>query len=158
MKMMRKIRNINWDIKEEQLKYLREHNKEYYSKPENKRKMTEYSKKYYIKIKNTKKYKESKRKSLNRKKELRKQNKLIVLDHYGHKCFCCGENHFELLTIDHINGGGNKHRKELHSGKNDSYNLYKWLIKNNFPKEFRILCFNCNISRGLYGYCPHKNT
>jgi hypothetical protein len=79
--------------------------------------------------------------------------KNLVFDHYGHKCSCpeCGEAHFEFLTIDHIDGGGRKHRKDLKIG-----NLYRWLVKNNFPLGFRTLCMNCNFSIGLYGYCPHQ--
>jgi hypothetical protein len=30
------------------------------------------------------------------------------------------------------------------------------LIKNNFPDGFQVLCHNCNMSIGLYGYCPHQ--
>ncbi len=69
---------------------------------------------------------------------------------YGGKCACCGEDRPEFLGIDHINGGGNKHRKEegIHS-------LSRWLRKNKYPEGFRVLCHNCNISIGSYGYCPH---
>lgn len=88
-------------------------------------------------------------------KMYRKRLKLQVLNHYGSKCICCGENHFELLTLDHINGGGQKQRSNLNA-KNSAYVLYRWLIKNNFPEGFQILCFNCNISKGIYGYCPHS--
>jgi len=72
-----------------------------------------------------------------------------VLDHYGSICQCCGENHFEFLTIDHPHGGGNKHRKEIRT------TIYNWLKRNNYPQGFRVLCMNCNFSLGKYGYCPH---
>ena len=36
-----------------------------------------------------------------------------VIKEYGKKCRCCGVIEIEFLTIDHINGGGNKHRKEI---------------------------------------------
>jgi hypothetical protein len=62
--------------------------------------------------------------------------KKLVFDNYGYICVGCGETDFPVLTIDHINGGGNKHRKEVGS-------LYRWLIKNNFPEGFRVLCRNC---------------
>jgi hypothetical protein len=75
----------------------------------------------------------------------------MCLKHYGGKCACCGEERREFLSIDHINGGGAKHRKEIHRAS-----LYFWLIKNNFPDAFRILCHNCNQAMGIYGYCPHK--
>jgi len=76
-----------------------------------------------------------------------------VFDHYGRKCECCGETHKEFLSIDHINGGGTKHRKEILKGGN----LYSWLVANNFPEGFRVLCHNCNFAIGHYGYCPHQS-
>lgn len=92
--------------------------------------MTTYNKEYYQKhrelmIKSTRKWQ---RKRLNQnpkeaKEKQRKYNKKycakkrsIILNHYGGvppKCACCGENHVEFLSVDHINGGGNKHRKEI---------------------------------------------
>lgn len=81
--------------------------------------------------------------------------KMMVMNHYGNNiphCVCCGENHIEFLHIDHINGGGNKHRKEY----SNSRQMYNWIIKNNFPKTFRILCANCNMSKSIHKHCPHK--
>lgn len=76
-----------------------------------------------------------------------------VLTHYGGKCECCGEDEPLFLTVDHINGGGKKHRQEIGGG---GFYLHRWLIKNNFPEGFRILCFNCNCGRSLNkGVCPH---
>lgn len=74
----------------------------------------------------------------------------MVLDAYGGRCACCGEATPEFLSIDHINGGGSKHKREV---KN---HVYSWLVKHNFPKGFRLLCHNCNQSRGAYGLCPHE--
>jgi len=77
-----------------------------------------------------------------------------ILENYGGKCECCGEAESTFLTIDHVDGSGNEHRKQGITG----YKLYKWLIKNNCPKEnFRILCYNCNCSRGQYGKCAHES-
>lgn len=76
--------------------------------------------------------------------------RLRCIEHYGGTCACCGENRYEFLAIDHINGGGGKHRKKT-GGHTE-----RWLVKNNFPQGYRILCHNCNQSLGLYGYCPHK--
>jgi len=85
----------------------------------------------------------------------RKYNKSLrelVLKEYGNKCNCCGEAYAEFLTVDHINNDGAEHRKNLGSKSM----LYKWLKKNNFPKDnFQLLCMNCNFSKGMYGYCPH---
>src|ERR1035437_10247647 len=52
-----------------------------------------------------------------------------VIKNYGGKCVCCGENKIEFLAIDHIEGGGRKHRAEI-----KSTNIAIWIIKNNFPK------------------------
>jgi hypothetical protein len=87
-------------------------------------------------------------------------NKMLVLRYYSDNnepfCCCCGEKHFEFLAIDHINGGGNKHRKQL-GLKSGGASFYRWLIKNHFPAGYRVLCVNCNFSLGAYGYCPHGN-
>lgn len=87
----------------------------------------------------------------NRKRS--KQIRIDVINHYGGKCACCSESILEFLSIDHIDGGGKKHRKEIGGGGNT---FYRWLIRNNFPEGFRVLCNNCNMSIGFYGYCPHQ--
>lgn len=83
----------------------------------------------------------------------------LVLNHYGYRCVCCGENELIFLTIDHINNDGAEHRKQLCKNSNvGSVGLYRWLKKNNFPDGFQILCYNCNI--GKYrngGVCPHES-
>ena len=80
--------------------------------------------------------------------------KIEIFNGYGGcVCACCGETHIEFLSIDHINGGGIKHRKSL-GGSNQA--IYTFILKNNFPPEFRVLCMNCNWSRGIHGYCPHE--
>lgn len=76
-----------------------------------------------------------------------------IFSRYGDRCECCGESYFEFLTIDHIGGGGNTHRKEVGYGQR----FYRWLKENDYPDGFRILCMNCNFSLGLKGYCPHKS-
>jgi hypothetical protein len=75
-----------------------------------------------------------------------------ILEAYGNKCTCCGEENKEFLQIDHINGGGNKERKVL----KNAFTLYRSIIKRKFPAEYRLLCANCNSSLGHYGYCPHQ--
>jgi len=89
-------------------------------------------------------------------KKYRQKYREIVLKHYGGdppKCECCGESRIEFLTIDHIRGGGTAEHKRL--GRYGT-TYYKWLIDNNFPEGLRVLCYNCNCSRGNYGYCPHE--
>lgn len=89
-----------------------------------------------------------------RKKE-RRTLKQSVIDAYGGKCACCGINTHEFLTIDHVNGDGAAHRKENGISSGRSFKLYRLLTNQGFPPGFRVLCFNCNSSRGFYGYCPH---
>ena len=71
-----------------------------------------------------------------RRVERRKQ----VFDHYGWSCACCGST--EHLAIDHVNGDGLRHRKEVPAER-----LYAWLIKNGFPADFQTLCKPCNSSK-----------
>lgn len=89
-----------------------------------------------------------------KKKKYWIEYRLKVLSYYSNgelKCNCCGENIYEFLSIDHIDGGGNSHRKEL-----GSKYIYSWLIQNNFPEGFQVLCHNCNMAKAFYGECPHK--
>lgn len=78
-----------------------------------------------------------------------------ILDAYGGKCECCGEDRYIFLTIDHIIPQSKKNRT-------DGSNLYRYLLRNNFPKDnYRILCYNCNCARGHRGsddICPHKKS
>ena len=72
----------------------------------------------------------------------------MIMTHYTQgKNTCqwkdCNINDIDMLAIDHINNGGGKHRKEL--GTHMRY--HDWLIKNNFPAGFQILCANHNIKK-----------
>lgn len=83
----------------------------------------------------------------------RKLKAEVMLAYGGQVCNCCGETTFEFLSIDHVNNDGAQHRRELgHSGRT----LYGWLKKNQYPPGFQVLCFNCNMAKGLHGYCPHQ--
>lgn len=76
-----------------------------------------------------------------------------VLERYGGKCECCGESHPEFLNIDHVNGDGRQDRARL----GGSTGIYRLLART--PERihgYRLLCANCNFSRGLHGYCPHE--
>ncbi len=56
------------------------------------------------------------------------------------KCAKCGFDNPKALSVDHINGKGNEHRKTL-----GGVNIIKWIVKNNFPEDFQILCMNCQF-------------
>lgn len=114
----------------------------YKSDPEYREERRAYGREHYTS--NKEKYKETSAKH-------RLEQRLACIKHYGPNCRCCGESRIEFLGIDHINGGGAKHRREIGSV------ITRWLVRNNFPDGFRVLCHNCNMSLGLYGYCPHNN-
>ena len=79
--------------------------------------------------------------------------KLLVISHYGGKCACCGETNIDLLTIDHICGGGRKQFTKTGRGTH----FYQWLKNNNFPLGHQVLCWNCNCGKFANGgVCPHK--
>lgn len=84
--------------------------------------------------------------------------RLKAIEHYGGQCACCGEAHIEFLSIDHVNGRGSgaEHRKAL-GGRAGSW-FYLWLRKAQYPLGLRVLCNNCNMSLGMYGYCPHTES
>jgi len=108
-----------------------------------------------LKVKNEIKYLNNKE-HINKIQKITEHNRKIkVMENYGGKCVCCGECAIEFLTIDHINDDGSQIRKETKQGTGGK--LYRWLIKNNFPKDnYQILCYNCNCAKGFFGYCPHN--
>lgn len=95
------------------------------------------------------------RKSIRRGRANGRKLRQEVLEAYGRKCVCCGQSTEEFLGIDHIKGGGTKHRRKL---KRYGSTFYRYLKKKSWPIGYRILCHNCNLSLGFYGYCPHEST
>jgi len=89
-------------------------------------------------------------KSRERSREKDRKNKLEALKYYSITivpcCSRCGIIDTDVLTIDHINGGGNKHRREL--GICSSH-FNRWLKKNDYPDGYQVLCFNCNVKKHL---------
>ena len=84
-------------------------------------------------------------------------NKLAACNAYGGpRCSCpgCYEERIEFLCIDHANGGGNAHRREIKSVGGGSF--YLWLKKRNYPLGYRVLCHNCNHAISHYSHCPHE--
>lgn len=72
------------------------------------------------------------------------KTRLEVLAHYSPDLSCvrCGFNeHISALSIDHINGNGNKMRRNLH----DHGRICNWLKKNGLPEGFQVLCMNCQF-------------
>jgi len=94
---------------------------------------------------------EKKKANVLKNKKRRQRLKIEAIEHYGAKCQCCGEKQFEFLCIDHINGGGNQHRKTM-----GTKSIGEWLYSNNYPKGFQVLCHNCNMAKSIYQHCPHQ--
>lgn len=95
-----------------------------------------------------------------RSNEYNKKIRFLVLQYYSAPipfCSCCGEKEIKFLAIDHINGGGNIHRRNITNGDKSGGNMCRWLKKNGFPSGFQVLCHNCNMAKGFYGQCPHKD-
>lgn len=73
-------------------------------------------------------------------KNIRLQLRIDVLTHYGNgkcKCVKCGLDDIRALSIDHINGGGSKHIRNL------KHDLYHWLKNTNYPEGYQTLCMSC---------------
>jgi len=92
------------------------------------------------------------------------QSKLEALRHYGRevnpKCRCCGETILQFLQLDHINGDGAEHRKEISKNRVTQLSggaFYKWLQENAWPQiALQVLCANCNLGKRRGKYCPHE--
>lgn len=99
----------------------------------------------------------NKGKEYNREIQKRARSKLRkqLLEHYGGnppKCSCCGEITNVFLCIDHIDGGGNEHRRV--AGGTDGF--WRKLRKEGFPPGYQVLCHNCNFAKHTLGECPHQ--
>lgn len=78
--------------------------------------------------------------------------KAAVMEAYGAVCVCCGLQDTDVLTMDHIRGGGSVAKKTY-----PSRNVYLFL-KGKEPdrNEFQVMCQQCNQAKASYGECPHR--
>jgi hypothetical protein len=98
-----------------------------------------------------------------RQKSAKKSNDKVMMDVFSHymtdgkiKCSCpgCNVDDIDVLCIDHINGDGAEHRKN--NGLKGGSDMYRWIRKNGYPDDLRLLCHKCNQALHNYGYCPHE--
>ena len=61
------------------------------------------------------------------------------------KCALCPENDMACLSLDHINGDGAEHRRQLHTKSGDK--VWRDLRKRGYPEGFQILCMNCQFKK-----------
>ena len=59
----------------------------------------------------------------------------------------CGYNDIRALAIDHVNGGGNKHRTQL--GRRGGGEFYRWLVMNGYPEGYQVLCMCCQFIKKI---------
>ena len=86
-----------------------------------------------------------------RKVKLRYIYRLKTLSLLGAQCVCCGETDPAMLSIDHINGGGEFERKF-----STGVEYFQRMLNHLKARElFRVLCLNCPHALNVYGYCTH---
>jgi hypothetical protein len=154
---------------------VRAKQKEYYSRPEVRAKQKEYNSSPTEKARRVAYRNSSEARA--KQKEYQKKNddqRLKVLQGYSKRlsnsdipcCNCCGlNNYLDFLAVDHVLG-----KKQMdsvpelvkigYSSKLKDYFLYEWIMDNNFPDGFQILCHNCNFAKGYprnNGKCPLEN-
>ena len=79
-------------------------------------------------------------------RDRRRQLKTEILTHYGWgrlACVKCGESRLACLSIDHIDGKGNRQRQNVALRASTDY--YKWLKNNDYPQGLQTLCMNCQF-------------
>ena len=73
--------------------------------------------------------------------------KISTLSHYSKNLECanCGETDLVVLSVDHINDDGARHRREIakNARSGGGSNFYRWAKKHNYPSGFQVLCMNC---------------
>ena len=77
------------------------------------------------------------------------ETKEKVFAHYGPngemRCSWegCEVRDVDMLSIDHLDGNGGKHRLETGKG----FMFYRWLIRNKYPDSFQTLCMNHQVKK-----------
>lgn len=170
-----KLRKYHKEYYQKNKEQIRKKSREWYLR--NKERARLRNREYYLKnrekiLKRCKKYREenqdkileywkANRERINERVRIfREKRRLACLTHYGGdppKCACCGESEIKFLMLDHINNDGNVQRRRLFGENKSSGRFYSWLIKNNFPEGYQVLCANCNWGKQMNnGICPHK--
>jgi hypothetical protein len=83
--------------------------------------------------------------------------RLYVINRYGGKCTCCGEEEQAFLCLDHIHNDGASHRRSLRKKAHTGVDMYSWAFRNDCPDTLQLLCYNCNCAKAHAGRCPHED-
>lgn len=75
--------------------------------------------------------------------------KAEVIAAYGGVCAQCGST--DDLQIDHVDGDGGEHRRQVTGNHRCTRGLYLWLRRNGFPNEWRmqVLCHGCHLAKTI---------
>lgn len=114
------------------------------------KKQYQQSQKYKATLKSYSQSDHGKRKHRENERQRRRLIKEQVIHHYSNgamHCSGCGFDNIKALTIDHIFGGGNQHRKQINSKGGGEF--YTWLRKNQYPEGFQVLCMNCQFIKKI---------
>lgn len=130
--------------------YMKEYRKKWYK--EHKAKRSFYSKKNYEKNKASILQKGKEYYYLHRQEVIKRNQEYQkiktrtwrkeIISLLGSRCVRCGFNDIRALEIDHIYGGGTKHRHIIGSG----YRYYEEILKDikDGLRKYQLLCSNCN--------------
>lgn len=137
---LRHIVEIKAKSREHYLKYGRKRGE---MTEDEKRRNTERTKQWQRA--NPEKYEELKKRHRGSQREKALVLKREVLTYYGGgrlECVICSEGRLACLSIDHIHGGGTKHRKQLRAW-GGLFN--RWLKGGGYPNGYQTLCMNCQF-------------
>ncbi len=177
VKAKQKEYNSRPEVKAKKLEYsqrpeARAKKLEYSQRPEARAKKLEYSQRPEVKARATKRSTTPEFRAKGR--TLHNNERLKIFQEYSKRlsnsdipcCNCCGlNNYLDFLAIDHVLG-----KKQMdsvpelvkigYSSKLKEGRLYQWIVDNDFPEGFQILCHNCNFAKGYprnNGKCPLEN-
>ena len=86
--------------------------------------------------------------------EYKRVQRKKVYEYFG-GCYCrdCGTTDTDILTIDHLKGGGQQHRKSLYKCGSGGGMISKFcsLLRKgeSLPPDYEVVCRNCNWKRYL---------
>jgi hypothetical protein len=90
---------------------------------------------------------EKRKETVRRHHENLKNAVINVLTDGEGTCRWCGQGDQDVLTIDHINNDGAAHRKQFGGKTFGGKHIYQWLVNNDYPSGFQVLCYNCNMKK-----------
>lgn len=97
-----------------------------------------------------KEYADKNRKTINEKKRVYANKwKTEAMTVLGNACCVCGIDDLRVLEIDHIDGGGNQHRK-----RRSRESIWREIAIGETTSKFQLLCANCHRIKTFYPEPP----